>query len=130
MAVREGTRGERTSQARRIAALLVVTIGVTSVVSFAVRASTETSARAPDDSALARTSYALGYATGRDFRDALPITPDAFAQGLRDGLAGPPHDASVMSRVERFERMRQAMKALSDAELAAIAASIDENQDR
>ncbi|MEW6268828.1 MAG: hypothetical protein AB1689_05970 [Thermodesulfobacteriota bacterium] len=87
-------------------------------------------AAAPHATPVGRASYAVGFATGRDFRGILPPALAPFEQGLRDGLAGPPRDARVMSRPELFARIRGTMKLLGDAELAAVAARIDESQDR
>ena len=76
-----------------------------------------------------RTSYAVGLSAGAGFRGVVPVTMDAFRQGLIDGLGGDATQTRVMPRPELFARMRELMKELSDAELAEVSKRIDSMQD-
>jgi hypothetical protein len=81
------------------------------------------------DAARERASYALGLSTGASFRGVLPMQTAALRQGLADGLGGEATQYRLMSRPELFARIRRVMKRLSAAELAAVAARIDAEQE-
>ncbi len=86
---------------------------------------------APDEPSGAgeRTSYAVGFSAGAGLRGVVPVSVDDFRQGLLDGLGGDTTQTRVLSRSEFFSAIRQLMKRLSEAELAAVAARIDQEQD-
>jgi hypothetical protein len=115
------------------AALLPAALFAIAAALFAIAAALPASA--PDSpevrpGALDRTSYAVGFSAGAGLRGVVPVSVDHFRDGLLDGLGGVATQARVMSRPELFSRIRDLMKRLSDAELAAVAARIDETQDR
>jgi len=83
-----------------------------------------------DDPPIARTSWAVGFSTGIGLRDAMALSADEFRQGLVDGLGGEATQARVLTRPELFAAMRDVTKRLTEAELAAVSARIDEEQDR
>ena len=83
-----------------------------------------------DADAVERASWAVGVSAGSGFRGVVDVELEAFRRGLRDGLAGAPHDRRGMTRPEYLARIRHAMKLLADAELATVAARIDESPDR
>jgi hypothetical protein len=76
-----------------------------------------------------RTSYAVGLSAGRDFGRVAGFAPEFLRQGLLDGLGAEASEQRIMSRPERFTHIREMMKRLSDAELAAVAARIERDQE-
>jgi len=79
--------------------------------------------------ARARASLAVGLSAGAGLRGVVSIDLDAFRRGLLDGLDGHAAREAVMSRPERFERMRDVLRRLGEAEIAEVAERLDQERD-
>lgn len=114
----------------RWSTLLVVAIAAAAIPLLFVLHQQRTSPapRAQGD-ARATTSYAIGLSAGAALRGVVDARVDAFRRGLVDGLADDARHTSVMSRPERFARLREAMRRLSEAEIAAVSSRLDESAD-
>lgn len=69
--------------------------------------------------------YAVGYSTAHRLGGVGALPPDAFARGLRDGLAGGDAGAATMDRPEFVERMRHVFFKVAEADLNAQAEMVD-----
>jgi len=120
------TRGEKARRSARRIAVIGGACG--GLLVFALAAIVLRERRVPTD--VSRASWAVGLSAGAGLRGALEPAPEALRRGLVDGLAHGMATTPVMERRETYERVREVLQRLSDAELAAIAARVDEARDR
>jgi hypothetical protein len=126
----ESKRGSIVKPPRFEFAAVPILLGAAAIIVAAIVLSApEREAEAERRRAMVRSSQAVGLSAGAGFRGIQSVSMEDFRAGLLDGLGGGTSETRVMARPELFARIRDVMKRLSEAELAAVAARIDREQD-